>query len=207
ASGSSSFPCWPSSSGSACIRCPSPGRRRRACALSSPRSRPRRRPPWLSPCRDESPRHVMMDIIPVPVISLRVICPAAVLAVTGFLLMLLDLLPPRGRREHMAFVGLGGVVIALIAAVLLWGSDTTGFQGMAILDNLTLFGTLVIGYATGLVLLQSIDYIKRRSMESGEFYILVLFAAAGLAIMAGGHDPPLGFTRPREGSAAAAPPP
>ena len=130
----------------------------------------------------------MMDIIPVPVISLRVIGPAAVLAVTGFLLMLLDLLPPRGRREHMAFVGLGGVVIALIAAVLLWGSDTTGFQGMAILDNLTLFGTLVIGYATGLVLLQSIDYIKRRSMESGEFYILVLFSAAGMAIMAGAND-------------------
>src|SRR5262249_60017885 len=136
---------------------------------------------------DVSPRHVMMDIIPVPVISLRVIGPAAVLAVTGFLLMLLDLLPPRGRREHMAFVGLGGVVIALIAAVLLWGSDTTGFQGMAILDNLTLFGTLVIGYATGLVLLESIDYIKRRSMESGEFYILVLFAAAGMAIMARAH--------------------
>jgi len=88
----------------------------------------------------------------------------------------------------MAFVGLGGVVIALIAAVLLWGSDTTGFQGMAILDNLTLFGTLVIGYATGLVLLQSIDYIKRRSMESGEFYILVLFSAAGMAIMAGAND-------------------
>ena len=130
----------------------------------------------------------MMDIIPVPVISLRVIGPTAVLAVTGFLLMLLDLLPPRGRREHMAFVGLGGVVIALIAAVLLWGSDTTGFQGMAILDNLPLFGTLVIGYATGLVLLQSIDYIKRRSMESGEFYILVLFSAAGMAIMAGAND-------------------
>jgi NADH-quinone oxidoreductase subunit N len=130
----------------------------------------------------------MTDVIPVPVISLRVIGPAAVLAVTGFLLMLLDLLPPRGRREHMAFVGLGGVVIALIATVLLWGSDTTGFQGMAILDNLTLFGTLVIGYATGLVLLESIDYIKRRSMESGEFYILVLFAAAGMAIMAGAND-------------------
>jgi len=130
----------------------------------------------------------MTEMIPVPVISMRVIGPAAVLAVTGFLLMLLDLLPPRGRREHLAFVGLGGVVIALIATILLWGSDTTGFQGMAILDNLTLFGTLVIGYATGLVLLESIDYIKRRSMESGEFYILVLFAAAGMAIMAGAND-------------------
>ena len=130
----------------------------------------------------------MTDAITLPVVSLRVIAPAAILAITGFVLMLLDLLPRARRREHMAFVGLAGVVIALVSAVLLWGSDVTGFQGMAVLDNLTLFATLVIGYATGLVLLESIDYLKRRGMESGEFYILVLFAAAGMVIMAGAND-------------------
>ena len=130
----------------------------------------------------------MTDAIPIPVVSLRVIAPAVVLAVTGFVLMLMDLVTPRGRREHMAFVGLAGVVGALITCILLWGSDTTGFQGMAVLDTLSLFATLVVGYATGLVLLESIDYLKRRGMESGEFYILVLFAAAGMAIMAGAND-------------------
>ena len=73
----------------------------------------------------------MTDAITLPVVSFRVIAPAAILAVTGFVLMLLDLLPPRGRREHMAFVGLAGVVIALVSTVLLWGSDVTGFQGLA----------------------------------------------------------------------------
>jgi NADH-quinone oxidoreductase subunit N len=130
----------------------------------------------------------MNDAITLPVVNLRVIAPAVVLAVTGFVLMLLDLLPPRGRREHMAFVGLAGVVVALIVSILLWGSDITGFQGMAVLDNLSLFATLVIGYATGLMLLESIDYLKRRGMESGEFYILVLFSAAGMVIMAGAND-------------------
>src|SRR5215470_2858847 len=130
----------------------------------------------------------MTDAIPIPVISLRVVAPAVVLAVTGFVLMLMDLVTPQGRREHMAFVGLAGVVGALIAVIFLWGSDTTGFQGMAVLDTLSLFAALVIGYATGLVLLESIDYLKRRGMESGEFYILVLFAAAGMAIMAGAND-------------------
>ena len=130
----------------------------------------------------------MTDAITLPVVNLRVIAPAVVLAVTGFVLMLLDLLPPRGRREHMAFVGLAGVVVALIVSILLWGSDITGFQGMAVLDNLSLFATLVIGYATGLMLLESIDYLKRRGMESGEFYILVLFSAAGMVIMAGAND-------------------
>ncbi|MBI1727887.1 MAG: NADH-quinone oxidoreductase subunit N [Candidatus Rokubacteria bacterium] len=102
--------------------------------------------------------------------------------------MLLDLLPPRHRREHMAFVGLAGVAAALVATALLWGSEETGFQGMVVLDNFTLFLTLVIGYATGLVLLLSIDYLQRLGMESGEFYILVLFAATGMVVMAGAND-------------------
>ena len=130
----------------------------------------------------------MTDAITIPVVSLRVVAPAVIFALTGFVLMLMDLVTPRGRREHMAFVGLAGVVGALIAVIVLWGSDVTGFQGMAVLDTLSLFATLVIGYATGLVLLESIDYLKRRGMESGEFYILVLFAAAGMAVMAGAND-------------------
>ena len=130
----------------------------------------------------------MSDSILPPVVSLRVIAPAAMLAVTGFVLMLLDLLPPRQRREHMAFVGLAGVAAALVATLLLWGSEESGFQGMVVLDNFTLFVTLVIGYATGLVLLLSIDYLQRLEMESGEFYILVLFAATGMVVMAGAND-------------------
>ena len=130
----------------------------------------------------------MTDLIALPAVSLRAIAPAAVLAVTGFVLMLLDLVPPRHRREHMAFVGLAGVAVALVATVLLWSSDGKGFQGMVVLDNFALFLTLVIGYATGLVLLLSIDYVQRRGMESGEFYILVLFAATGMVIMAGAND-------------------
>src|SRR6266540_3319010 len=96
----------------------------------------------------------MSEALVLPVASLRAIAPAAMLAVTGFVLMLLDLLPPRHRREHMAFVGLLGVAAALVATVLLL----------------------------------SIDYLQRRGMETGEFYILVLFAATGMVIMAGAND-------------------
>ncbi len=130
----------------------------------------------------------MTETLALPAVSLRAIAPAALLAVTGFILMLLDLVPPRHRREHMAFVGLAGVAAVLVTTVLLWSSDAKGFQGMVVLDNFALFLTLVIGYATGLVLLLSIDYVQRRGMESGEFYILVLFAATGMVIMAGAND-------------------
>src|ERR1700704_4395308 len=131
----------------------------------------------------------MTETLGVPAAALLAIAPALVLTLTGFLLMVLDLLPPRGRRDHLGFVGLAGVVAALVTTLLLWGSDVSAFRGMVVLDNFALFFNLVIGYATGLVLLLSMDYLRLRGQESGEFYILVLFAAVGMVIMANANDP------------------
>ena len=50
---------------------------------------------------------------------------------------------------------------------------------MVVLDGFAIFFNLVIGFAVGLVLLLSLDYVRRQGAESGEFYILVLLSAAG----------------------------
>jgi NADH-quinone oxidoreductase subunit N len=123
-----------------------------------------------------------------PVIDLRAVAPALVLSATAVLLMLLDLLPPRDRKGHLGLVGLGGVLVALVLTLRLWGADTRAFRGMVALDNYALFFNLVIGYGTGLVLMFSMDYLRRQGMESGEFYILVLLAAVGMVLMAAATD-------------------
>ena len=102
--------------------------------------------------------------------------------------LLLDLLPPRDRKDHLGLVGLAGVVASLILTLRMWGADARAFRGMVALDGYALFFNLVIGYATGLVLLLSMDYVRRQGMESGEFYILVLFAAVGMVLMASATD-------------------
>ena len=123
-----------------------------------------------------------------PIIDLRAIGPALVLAVTAVVLMLLDLLPPRHRKDHLGFVGLAGVLVSLVLTLKLWGVDTRAFRGMVALDSYALFFNLVIGYATGLVLLLSMDYLRRQGEECGEFYILILFAAVGMTLMASATD-------------------
>ena len=123
-----------------------------------------------------------------PIIDLRAIGPALVLAVTAVVLMFLDLLPPRHRKDHLGFVGLVGVLVSLVLTLKLWGVDTRAFHGMVALDNYALFFNLVIGYATGLVLLLSMDYLRRQGEECGEFYILILFAAVGMTLMASATD-------------------
>ena len=69
-----------------------------------------------------------------------------------------------------------------------WGPDQRGFRDMVVLDNYALFLDVVIGYAAALVLLLSIDYLRRAGIQSGEYYALVLFSAAGMMLMASASD-------------------
>src|SRR6185503_2749660 len=118
-----------------------------------------------------------------PAISLRAIAPLLVLSVTALLLLIVDLLPPRDRKEHLGVIGLVGVVASLVVSLLYWGADERSFRGMVVLDGFAIFFNLVIGFSVGLVLLLSLDYVRRQGVESGEFYILVLLSAIGMTLM------------------------
>jgi len=127
-----------------------------------------------------------------PVVDLRPILPMLVLAVTAGLVLVLDLVPPRERKDHLGFISALGVVATLI--VTYWmtfatgGAELRAFRGMVVLDGYALFFNIIIGYATGLVLLLSMDYMRREGVESGEFYILVLLSAVGMMLMASAGD-------------------
>ena len=129
-----------------------------------------------------------MNEIVFPAIDMRAIGPLVALAVTGLVLLVLDILPPRDRKDHLALIGIAGVLVSLVMTLRMWGTEVRAFRGMVILDSYALFFNLIIGYATGLVLLLSMDYVRRLSIETGEFYILVIFAAVGMMLMAMAGD-------------------
>ena len=120
--------------------------------------------------------------------TLAPLAPLLLVAATAGLVILLDLLPPRQGKGHLGVVALAGIVAALFAALALWGRDERAFGGMLVLDNFALFLDVVICYAVALVLLLSMDYLRRNGMESGEYYILVLLATLGMMLMAQAAD-------------------
>jgi NADH-quinone oxidoreductase subunit N len=134
----------------------------------------------------------MSPALVLPAVDLRPLLPLLVLAATAGLVLLLDLLPPRERKDHLGFVSALGVVGVLV--VTYWmtfsigGGELRGFGGMVVLDPYALFFNIVIGYASGIVLLLSMDYIRREGQEAGEFYALVLFSALGMMLMASAGD-------------------
>jgi NADH-quinone oxidoreductase subunit N len=134
----------------------------------------------------------MNPALALPVVDLRSLLPMLVLAATALVVILLDLLPPRDRKDHLGFVSALGAVATLI--VTYWmtfaigGGELRGFRGMVVLDPYALFFNVVIGYASGLVILLSMDYIRREGQEAGEFYILILLSAIGMMLMASAGD-------------------
>jgi len=59
---------------------------------------------------------------------------------------------------------------------------------MVVLDNFALYVHVVICYAAALILLLSVDYLPRSGAASGEYYALVLFATAGMMLLAAAGD-------------------
>jgi NADH-quinone oxidoreductase subunit N len=127
-------------------------------------------------------------MIAAPSVNLSALAPVLVLIGTAVLVLMLDMLPPRHDKTHLAVVSLAGVIGALLVALTRWGRDHRGFHDMIVLDNYALFLDVVICYAVALVLLLSVDYLRREGVVSGEYYALVLFSASGMMLMASAND-------------------
>ena len=125
-----------------------------------------------------------------PTVDLGALAPALVVGGTAAVVLLLDLLPPRDSKEHLGAISLAGVVGAVIVTVWLWlrGVETRAFRDMVVLDAFALFFAIVVGYAAGLALLISIDYIRRHTAQAGEYYALLLLATTGMMLLASAND-------------------
>lgn len=123
-----------------------------------------------------------------PVVSWSAVAPQVIVLGVGCLLLLFDLVPPRGRKAHLGVIGLFGLLAALGGSLLLWGEDTRAFREMIALDRFALFFNVIFCVATALILMLSMDSLPRRGAERGEYYALVLFAVLGMMLMASGTD-------------------
>ena len=129
-----------------------------------------------------------MPELAIPPVVLGPLLPALIVLGAGALVLLLDLLPRLLGKEVLATVALAGVVGALLASLARWGKPGRAFHDMVVLDDFALFISVVICYAAALVILLSIDYLRRSDAGSGEYYALVLFATAGMMLLAAAGD-------------------
>jgi NADH-quinone oxidoreductase subunit N len=118
---------------------------------------------------------------------LRILPELAVL-LTALLVLLVDLGIGEVRHKGwLAAVGVLGVVVALVAAAVLFemGDHLPAFDNMVYSDKTAFLADIVILFSAGAGLLLSPGYIERQGItQEGEYYALLLLAAMGMMFMA-----------------------
>jgi NADH-quinone oxidoreductase subunit N len=105
----------------------------------------------------------------------------------GCLVLLAETMTTSRSRGGLAWLSAAGCAAALVSLAMRWedaAAATTVMQGMWVTDRMALFidGAFVL---TGLVtVLLSGPYLREHGFETGEFYALVMFAVAGMMMVA-----------------------
>lgn len=119
--------------------------------------------------------------------DLLAISPLIVCAVTGLLVMALDLLAGEGRKGFLAWVTMGGFAVAGVLAYLLWRTPVAlthpFFSGVFALDPHGWFFTEVVLLSGGLAALLAADHLPEQGIQGGETYSLLAFSVTGAILL------------------------
>ena len=120
--------------------------------------------------------------------DLYTILPTILLVAWACVLLLVDLFIPKGHKGWtalLAAVGLAGTLGVTLAQA---GRELSAFGGMVVLDGFSSFlNILFLASGIGAIAI-AYGYLKRMSLERGEYYTLMLFSISGMLLMAQAAD-------------------
>lgn len=119
--------------------------------------------------------------------NLPLLSPEITLAVFALLVLGLDLAFKR-LKDALAYVAIGGLILAIAATAFLSGIQGSLFSEMLVVDPFALYFKIIACLATGLVILSSIAFMKTKTPYRGEFYGLLLLATLAITLLAGASD-------------------
>jgi len=121
-------------------------------------------------------------------LDFQTILPLTLLTAWACVLLLLDLLIPKDRKDITALLAALGLAVALGFTLSQIGDEVSGFNGMVTLDGFSTFvnALLLVSGLLGIAL--AYGYVRRMGIERGEYYTLLLFSVIGMMLMAQAAD-------------------
>jgi len=119
-------------------------------------------------------------------VDYSLLLPELILTGVGLLLILVDAFAT--DKRSVTFVGLVGTAAALVAAISLFGNSQEIWFGMIRVDDFAVFFKVVFLAILGALFLFSGEYLEKRRVKVGEFYVLSTFATLGAMVMAASHN-------------------
>ena len=119
--------------------------------------------------------------------SFNAIVPMACVTAAALAAMVAEAFRDPGERMPIGPLGAIGLAGAAIASIVLWDRNASSF-GVVVADNFGLFVTWILIVVGLLSLAISEPTIDRERLPRGEYYALMLFAVAGMMLMATATD-------------------
>ncbi|MDE2688092.1 MAG: NADH-quinone oxidoreductase subunit N [Chloroflexota bacterium] len=103
----------------------------------------------------------------------------------AFVVLGLDLFLPERGKWMLPFVAVAGLAAALfVSLAYLWGVNDTLYDGVVRIDGYALFFKVFFIALGGVVILASVDFVRRNLDHPGEYYGILLFTVAAMMLMA-----------------------
>ena len=119
--------------------------------------------------------------------SLDAIVPMLCVTLSALAVMGAEAFREPGERMPLGGLGIVGLIGAGISSALLWGRNAASF-GVIVADNFGLFVTATLVLVGVLTIMFSSPVLVRDDVPAGEYYALILFALAGMMMMATAND-------------------
>jgi NADH-quinone oxidoreductase subunit N len=121
-------------------------------------------------------------------VNLHRIAPEVNLCLFGIIIMIADPFVSAARKRVLGWVAFVGALFGLAAVYRASLVPGTAYDNLINNDSFSIFVHVVVIGAAALAILGSLDYLEREGLQRGEYYALILFAAAGMGILAGANE-------------------
>jgi NADH-quinone oxidoreductase subunit N len=113
--------------------------------------------------------------------------PIISISVTALIALIVDSAMRRGEKIIIA-VSVVGIFVSMAFALATFSSGTTAFTDMVLVGGFASYFDLLFLTVGLLTILLSESYLKKEGVHVGEYYVLVLFAVAGMMMMGSSAD-------------------
>ena len=107
--------------------------------------------------------------------------------VTGlaFVVLTLDFFLRAERKHWLGIVGAGGLLITLAVTLLTqWDTEGVLYDGLVTIDSYSLFFRATFLVMGTVVMLSSVEYVRRNLDHPGEYYAIIAFTVVGMMLLA-----------------------
>ena len=107
----------------------------------------------------------------------------------AFVVLTLDFVTDRDRKHWLGYVAAAGLAVTLVVMLAYqWNTTDSLYDGLISIDGYSLFFRAVFLVMGIVVILSSIEYVRRNLEYPGEYYAIMVFAVVGMMLMSASRE-------------------